>query len=175
MVIAAPKVEKYYPQKNVKVINKHHNQKLDSARRLKKLKVLTCVFVLVAFALGLAFTYFTAQIITKGHEINNIKKEIVSLQMSNERLQFEKQKLMSLDRVEALAMTELGMEKPKYENLLMVSVTEFESNTGFYSLRNSSDNTQDASFAAVDVENKKNIAGLIVAAISNVVSGLAVR
>lgn len=87
-----------------------------------KFKLLICSLTLLSFILGIAFTSLTAQVAAKGQELNSIKKEIGTLQTNIERLQLEKQRLTSLENIKEVAITELGMIKPQFESLQMVTV-----------------------------------------------------
>ena len=100
--------------------------KANKRQKTTGIKLLVCLFSLLCFTVGLGFTSLTAQVAAKGQEINQTKQSIAALQTSNEKLLLKKQQLMSLDRVEQLALTELEMEKPQFENLHMVDLQDLE-------------------------------------------------
>ena len=75
-----------------------------------KIALVGCV--LLAVVTGLLLTATHAQIISKTDNIIQIKAEISDLQNANERLKLEIARLKSLDRVEMIATTELGMIQP---------------------------------------------------------------
>lgn len=92
--------------------------------RVRKLKIICSVLML--FVMGLCFTAGTAVQAIKINKINELKKEIEELKLANERLLLEKAQLQSLDRIEKIATTQLGMQKPKVENLKMLSGDQAE-------------------------------------------------
>lgn len=65
-----------------------------------------------AFVLGICLLAEHALVISKGYNINIIKKEIASLKTANERLELSMAQLKSLNRVENIAITKLGMIEP---------------------------------------------------------------
>jgi cell division protein FtsL len=75
-----------------------------------KVAIVSCV--LLAVITGLLLTATHTQITYKTDNIIQLKREISDLQNANERLKLEIARLKSLDRVEFIATTELGMIQP---------------------------------------------------------------
>lgn len=121
----APKLEDYNAVENPS-INKNERQlkTKKSVKISRKAKFFLCSLVLSSFVFGLALTSLAVQVSAKGNEINSIKNEINTLQINNERLQLEKKKILSLENIEMIAVSELQMVKPEFENLQMVTVNE---------------------------------------------------
>ncbi|WP_192868107.1 cell division protein FtsL [Calderihabitans maritimus] len=81
--------------------------------------------ILVGFIIGLLLTYEYARLAATGYKITRVKQEIAALQSANEKLQLEIAKLKSLERIEIIATTKLGMEKPR-DKVQLVFINELE-------------------------------------------------
>ena len=68
--------------------------------------------VLVSFLTGVLIACYYAQVFSMGYEMNNIKKQISSIQNESQNLEVEIIQLSSLDRVESMATQKLGMVVP---------------------------------------------------------------
>ncbi|KKM12278.1 hypothetical protein SY88_03705 [Clostridiales bacterium PH28_bin88] len=68
--------------------------------------------ILMAFITGMLLTTQAASLAAKGHQLNQLRYEVEELQKSNGLLRLEASRLRSLDRIEKIATTELGMRKP---------------------------------------------------------------
>lgn len=86
--------------------------------RFFKLMLVTIIGCI--FAGGLYLSSLAAGITTKGYEINSLKREINALETTNERLRLEIAQMASLERVEELAITELGMETPNVDDYIFL-------------------------------------------------------
>lgn len=78
------------------------------------------------FVLGLLLASQAATITNKGYEVVQLKKEISSLKTANERLKLEIAQMDSLERIEAIALADLGMEKPSINDYLLLPLAEQE-------------------------------------------------
>jgi len=78
-------------------------------------------FVAVVFCGGLSFLYIKAGTAKMNYEISNIKRTNLEIVIKNEKLKLEIEKLKSLDRIEALAVTSLGMIKSTNIEYLVMS------------------------------------------------------
>lgn len=75
-------------------------------------KVLYAGIFLVAFLLGLGLTWRYVQVTATGYEIVRMKKELKAVADQNQELQMRIENLQSLQRIETVAVTKLGMIKP---------------------------------------------------------------
>jgi cell division protein FtsL len=89
--------------------------------KLKPVFIVTTGIV-IAFLLGILLAAQYARLATAGYNIVNKKKELGQLKTVNERLQSEYNQLQSLDRVEKIATTKLGMVTPNTEGFIYVPV-----------------------------------------------------
>jgi len=87
-------------------------------------KILIVGCVLTGLAIGLILTATHAELNRRAAKIIQIKSEITSLQNDNERLKFKIAQLKSLDRIEMIACTELGMVKPGIDNIRYIALEE---------------------------------------------------
>jgi len=78
--------------------------------------------VLACFVLGLFISYYFAKVIILGYKITVTEKELAQLQMENEYLAGEIDKLSSLDYIEKVAKNELGMIEPGKDDIIMIAV-----------------------------------------------------
>lgn len=124
-MLAAKKLDQYIdapipelPQDEAVV---HRSKSRVKPRFYKFLYVSTVVCL---FLSGLYFCSLAMGVATKGYEINRLKEEISALETANERLRLEIVQLSSLERVEMLACTELGMKKPEAGDYLLLPGAE---------------------------------------------------
>ncbi|HOV79791.1 MAG TPA: cell division protein FtsL [Bacillota bacterium] len=78
--------------------------------------------VVVFFLVGIMITYYYSRVLTLGFQISQLEQELTVLRVENHNLDGEIQKLVSLDRVEAIAVHKLGMIKPAGNDVLYVAV-----------------------------------------------------
>jgi len=84
-------------------------------------KIVMVLMVCAIFAGGVHFYSLAVGITAKGYELNKLKAEVKELAVTNERIRLEISKEDSLERVEAIAVTELGMRKPLVEDYLLLA------------------------------------------------------
>ncbi|MDA8236003.1 MAG: cell division protein FtsL [Clostridia bacterium] len=109
MILAKEKYD-YYNEKN----SPRPQKRVRRVKKVKKNHKAVYVFVvLVAFLLGIFFTARYAQVAMQGYQINALKERLTALQADNQRLEIEANKLKSLNRIEKIAMADLGMVKPE--------------------------------------------------------------
>lgn len=81
------------------------------------------LYVAIVFSLfcgGLYFCSLAMGVATKGYEITKLKSEINALEAANERLRLEIAELNSLERIEMLALNELGMVQPDVDDYVLL-------------------------------------------------------
>jgi cell division protein FtsL len=95
------------------------HQELPRVKRVKKTyrKVskgkLLVKLGMAAFVYGLVLVFLCLKASTLGYQIVQLESDIHHLESSNQRLQYEIEKQVSLDYVEQYAVTKLGMYKPE--------------------------------------------------------------
>lgn len=83
-------------------------------------KFLYVATVFSLFCGGLYFCSLAMGVATKGYEITKLKNEINALETANERLRLEIAELDSLERIEMLALNELGMIPPGADDYVLL-------------------------------------------------------
>ena len=165
-MLVAPKIREHNTVEDLSTNNTEH-KKAKVTINHRRLKLFLCSLTLIFFITGLALTALAAHVSAKGQELNNIRRELSSLQTTNERLQLERARLFAPVNIEAIAINELGMERPQFENLKMVTVEEIAIAEDLLALHNPSKNRD--LYVADDVSSVP-----FITAISNVFSGWAV-
>jgi cell division protein FtsL len=90
-------------------------------RTFRKRKLLLLMLPLLFFILSaLFFVWSRIQVIQLGYEISNALKEGRSLAEMNKRLTLEVATLKSYGRIEKVAVEELGMSKPKPDQVVVI-------------------------------------------------------
>lgn len=133
------------------------------AVKVNKVKVISVMLLL--FSAAFCFTAGTAIQAVKVHEINELKSEVAVLESSTERLELKKAQLMSLDRIENIALNDLGMVNPEKADAQYYSVEHVaEINLAF--------TVADKGIAADDTKETKDFSRFnpYIAAISSLMS-----
>ena len=92
-----------------------HNPKVG-----KKPWVLFMVVVAADFTFGLYYTSLSAAIASKGYQLERIRSEVRHLETATERLEYTMAAMSSLEKVEKVAVEQLGMSKPDYHQVVYV-------------------------------------------------------
>jgi len=83
---------------------------------------------LLVFCAGVFIVFFYAQMVITGYQIHKLQREAASLDMQVRDLSTELARLSSLERVEMVATTRLGMVRPDLKTMVVVR-TEPEKET----------------------------------------------
>ncbi len=75
---------------------------------------------LIAISIGLISQY--GRVLAGNYQLEKMRKEIVSLQEEKEFLSIEVNRLNCLERVESIALDELGLQYPEQKQWLVLSV-----------------------------------------------------
>ncbi len=84
-----------------------------------KLKLVGMVFCCFLLALAVVVQY--SRVVGTTREISGREREIAQIQDNNRRLQLEVSRLSSLQRIEEIAVNELGMRRPESGQVVIVS------------------------------------------------------
>lgn len=97
-------------------------------RNLEKIQSKTkrklALLVLLVLAAGFSMTFLATQTVIKGYQVENIKKEINTLQRENERLQLEVARLKTPERIAEVATVRLGMVEPQTSQFYYIPGSE---------------------------------------------------
>lgn len=126
-MILAKEKSNYYDQHDY---SPRPRKRVRKVKKVKKNHKAVYVFVvLVAFLMGIFFTARYAQVAMQGYKINQLKEHLAAIQADNQRLQMEANRLASLDRIEKIAMSDLGMVKPEGVQFVAVENVNSLNNT----------------------------------------------
>ncbi len=78
--------------------------------------------VLLVFCAGILVVFFYAQVLAAGYQLNQVKKQLNDLNIETKALTENVARLSSLERVEKVATTRLGMVKPDTSQMILVKV-----------------------------------------------------
>lgn len=85
------------------------------------------LLILLVFALGILISIFYSRVLITGYQITRMQKELAELEIETRGLAEEVSRLSSLERVEAVATTRLGMVKPDERQVVLVKAAgEFQ-------------------------------------------------
>ncbi|MEW6424861.1 MAG: cell division protein FtsL [Bacillota bacterium] len=76
--------------------------------------------VLLVFCAAIIVVYCYAQVIIAGYQLNKMKKDINDLHIQTQAMTENVARLSSLERVERVATTKLGMVKPDTSRMILV-------------------------------------------------------
>lgn len=154
---------------NYDALPQRGNSKKPRKRRVRKFKAGTtavyCAIVLVTLSLAFMLASRQAHIASAGYDIVSMGKQAQSLSADNEALQSKVDQLKSLENIEYMATTKLGMQKPELaEGVQFVPVeyskADSRNNIGVAAI--------DESNMSVKPQHKKNS---IVQALAKIING----
>ncbi len=107
----------YEQQRAIREAKNRKQSKLCVAAR--KLKMLAAVFVLALFSLALISHY--THMIQVNYQIEKSLKDLYSLQKTNQHLKLEIASLRSPDRLERIAVSDIGMKYPDQDQFVILT------------------------------------------------------
>ena len=99
--------------------NSRLTKELDYQRTKECLLLMTLGVLCLLIFLLLAWQHF--QIIRDGYESETLKKELNQAVEANRQLKLERASLRSLQRIDHIAKTQLGLRPPSYSQIVVVS------------------------------------------------------
>lgn len=92
-----------------------------SRRVVRRGKIMLVGCILSMFVMGVTVAYYYAQVAAVGYQISQLQNELTILQTEQDYLESQANQLLSLQRVEAIATTKLGMVKPDPNEVVLVA------------------------------------------------------
>lgn len=92
-------------------------------RRLLEMGQVTVAVLLVGVAL-LAYTWLHLRLLGSGYRVENLQRELHELERLERHMSLEAAYLSSPARVENRALTELGMDRPRLDQMLFIPSQE---------------------------------------------------
>ncbi|MDO7788016.1 septum formation initiator family protein [Desulforamulus aquiferis] len=119
MSVAQEKFSYVSPQEQQ--VERTSTKKEFSRRAIVRGKVLLTSCILTMFLAGVTVAYYFSQVAAVGFQITQLQKDLAYLQAEQEYLETQASQLLSLQRVEAIATTRLGMVKPDPNDVVLVA------------------------------------------------------
>ena len=98
-------------KQNLKVVEDVKRQDIKVSKEQKKQQGKITMLIVIVFAVLLTVSYRNSQINEKFSEIQNLKKELSSVQKENEQLKVSIENSLNLNYIEQMAKEKLGMQK----------------------------------------------------------------
>ncbi len=96
-----------------------------SAKHKQNIKFKTVLLIVIGFLLGLTVILRYAYIVESKYKLESMKKELVKIERENQILKVQLTELKSLDRIESIAKSELGMIEPNLDDIIFIKTPEF--------------------------------------------------
>jgi len=96
-----------------------------NVKKKKSVKFRTVLLIVIGFMLGLTVILRYAYIVENKYQLESMKKELIKIERENQTLKVQLTKLKSLDRIENIATSELGMIEPDIDNIIFIKSPEF--------------------------------------------------
>lgn len=136
-------------------IEKVKSKRQLSKRAIRRGKIMLTGSIFALFVTGVAVAYYFAQVAAVGLQIGQLQKELTKLNSEQEYLETQANQLMSLQRVEAIATTKLGMVKPNSKEVVLVAALPTSPQEGQKQPTKNVEPQQASGNAAVMAEDKQ--------------------
>jgi len=115
-------------------------------------KVVIVGLVLSVFISGIFVVFLYAQMVSTGYQIYKLRMQTASLDMQVKDLSEELERLSSLDRIEMVATTKLGMVRPDLKTMVVIQTEPAEKTT----LENEKSSPGEDTYMAGGADKKNN-------------------
>ena len=115
---------KRYSYEQDYVFESDHSPKRN-VKKKQNVKLKTVLLIVVGFVLGLTVILRYAYIVESKYQLESMKKELIKIERENQILKVQLTELKSLDRIESIATSELGMIEPDLDNIIFIKSPEF--------------------------------------------------
>lgn len=132
-------------------INKPARQKRN-VPLLRRQKLVITGLVLSVFISGIFVVFLYAQIVSTGYQIYKLRMQTASLDMQVKDLSEELERFSSLDRIEMVATTKLGMVRPDLKTMVVVRTEPAKKTT----LENETSSSAEDKYLAGGADKKNN-------------------
>ena len=117
-----PVIRKEKKKQNIKVVKDLPKQDVKLSKEQKKKHRKAPLLVLAIFAVLFTISYRNTRINEKFNEIQNLRRQLSSLQKQNEQLQVTIENSLNLSNIEKQAKEKLGMQKLTNKQTVYVSL-----------------------------------------------------
>lgn len=116
MIVAQERYEHYsLPEENSRIARRPRRGSLP-----RKGQIALTGLVCIIFCTGILIAFYYTQVLITGYKIYRLEKELAVLQQETNQLNEQILRLTSLERVERIATTKLGMVRPDSKSVVLV-------------------------------------------------------
>lgn len=116
MIVAQERYEHYsLPEENRRITRRPRRNSLP-----RKGQIALTGLVCIIFCTGILIAFYYTQVLVTGYKIYRLEKELAVLQQETNQLNEQILRLTSLERVERIATTKLGMVRPDSKSVVLV-------------------------------------------------------
>lgn len=112
------------PEKNKSTNKRHGKNKLNNQKSKAKKNASLVAFILCGFAMTMVITYRYNMISEKNFESQNLKSKLAAVEASVLNKQIEVEQGTDLNKIEAYAKQQLGMQKPDKNQTIYVDTSK---------------------------------------------------
>ncbi len=117
MILAREKLDYDFPQT---IEEQQPKPKRKTHKMPAGQKIVLVSLVLSCFVIGSFVAYYFAQVAYLGYKIDLLQTKLADLRLESHNLEQEVTKITSLEKVEAIAVNEMGMVKPADDNVVLL-------------------------------------------------------
>lgn len=129
MIVAREKAQ-YYSLPELPGEKERPRRRPERRSLVRKEKMALTGLVVLFFCASVLIAFYYAQVLATGYWLNKTEGELAQLRKESHDLYTRVNQFSSLENVEALAVTQLGMVKPQYDQVVLVqSVAPVEQNS----------------------------------------------
>ena len=99
-------------------------QTRESKKALFFKRVRVCAAFAIAFAVAFGILFTNAVIIEKASQVNDMQKQLTELTEANNQVMLDIEKNLDLNKIEEIAINELGMKRPDKYQIVYVNVEQ---------------------------------------------------
>ncbi len=121
------KLEPTYPKKapkkkNLRVVEEVKRQNIKATKEQKQQRTRITMVIVMIFAVLLVISYRNSQINEKFSQVQNLKKELASVEKENEQLKVSIENSLNINEIEQTAKEKLGMQKLSNKDTIYINL-----------------------------------------------------
>lgn len=99
-------------------------------QQMIRYKLLLIAMVCCCFVMGTMVAYYYAQVSYVGYKIDNLQNSLADLRIESHGLEQDITRIVSLGQIEHVAVNQLGMVKPDYDQAILIASHSIQSKSG---------------------------------------------
>lgn len=121
MILAKEKIDYAVPEQPQQHQPPKPKERVITRQQLIRHKLLTLAMVCCCFVMAVMVAYYYAQVAYVGYKIDSLQRNLAELRLESHGLEQEITKITSLEHIEYLAVSQLGMIRPDSDHVVLVS------------------------------------------------------